>query len=157
VSSLSERLWLPVLPEHVQRAFLTLTRKRHLLLAVSSPILDINGAPQVHPSLKFAVYSFVQTPLAPLPLNGRCSLWPRVQTRGATQTRWCQTAQAMSGVCQLMRSDLGPHHSICTGQPRKPTIVRDLATLWEQQCTNRVLWHDDACNPHIKGPRMLAL
>ena len=87
------------------------------------PILDMNRAPQGHPSLKFAMYSL--NPPFPLPLNDRCSLWPRVQTL------------------------VGPLKRV---QPRKITIVRDLATLWEQQCTNRVLWHDGAFNPSIKGP-----
>ena len=54
-----------------------------------------------------------------------------MQTCGVTQTRWCPTAQAMSGVnsCDPISTLARP--SVCTGQPREPTIVRDLATLRE--------------------------
>ena len=81
--------------------------------------------------LKFAMYSF-----KPLSLSAQ---WPLFVVaagahlwRHSFSTRRCPSAQAMSGVnfCAI-RSRPSP---LCTDQPRKATIVRDLATLWEQQC-----------------------
>lgn len=136
--------------EHVQGAFLIQTRKRHHLLAVFSPILYITNSPEpLFPEIRRVL---VQTPLPFRSMTAvRCG-------RGCTfvaplilySTRWCPSAKAMSGVnfCAI-RSRPSP---LCTDQPRKATIVRDLATLWEKQYIVPLFMARKAYNPDIKGP-----
>jgi hypothetical protein len=143
VSSLSGRLWLPVLPEHVQEAFLIRTRKRHHLLTVSSPILYTTSSPE--PILPEIRRVLVQTPLPFRSMTAaRCG-------RGCTFVAPLIVSKCPGNVrCQLcaIRSRPSP---LRTDQPRKAIIVRDLATLWEQQCIDPFFVARKAYNPYIKG------
>jgi len=112
-----------------------------------SPILGMTNF-QGHRSLNIR-RALVQTPL---PFRSMTAVHcDRGYTSVAPPIQYTLVSKCPGNVrCQLVRSDLGPHHLM---RPRKATVIRNLATLWEQQCMTRFSVARKAFNPHIKSPR----
>lgn len=118
-----------------------------ITFAVSSPILYVTSSPE--PLLPEIRRVLVQTLLPFRSMTAaRCG---RGCTFVAPPIQCTQVSKCPGNVrCQLcaIRSRPSPR---CTDQPRKATIVQDLATLWEQHRIDPFIAARKAYNPHIKG------